>query len=768
MTQRRSITVHGIVQGVGFRPFAYGLASRLGLGGFVRNQSGSVVIEIEGEADAVDQFLEELQTRPPPLAQINRIESEPTAVRGPTAFEIRSSETDTSAEVCLSPDIATCDECVTDLFDPSNRRFRYPFTNCTNCGPRLTIIKGAPYDRPLTTMASFEMCLACRAEYEDPRDRRFHAQPIACAACGPSLSLLDAGGRALPGDPLQETIAALRDGKIVAIKGLGGFHLACDANNHSAVRELRSRKHREEKAFAVMVRDLVSAEILCDLDERERQLLRSRARPIVLARIRAGAAVSPDIAPGGNPNLGLMLPYTPLHHLLMRDLGNETLVMTSGNRSDEPIAYENDDALRRLSGIADLFLTHNRPIHVRCDDSVTRMWGTREAPIRRSRGYAPQPIALPIECGQPILAVGGQLKATFALGRASQAIVSHHLGDLDELSAFRAFERDIDLYQQSFALHPRIIAHDLHPDYASTRYAVRRRAEEGARLIAVQHHHAHMASCMAEHGLNEPVIGVSFDGTGYGLDGAIWGGEFLVGDLRNFRRAAHLRYVPMPGGEKAIKEPWRMALAYLADAEVECPTEFTRRLNPIALKTARQAIERRFNAPRTSSAGRLFDAVASLTGVRDFTEYEGQAAIELEWRALAQADEQIYRYEIDSEEIPVDANVLVPIQIDARPLIQGVVSDVIGGVNPSRIASRFHTTLCRMIGDVCIQLRQQSGIEKVVLSGGVFMNRLLSEGAEKDLSAKGFCTFRHQRLPANDGAISTGQLAVAAKRLTPD
>jgi hydrogenase maturation protein HypF len=614
-------------------------------------------------------------------------------------------------------------------------------------------------------MAGFEMCAACRAEYENPGDRRFHAQPIACAACGPALAAQDARGQGVGGDPLREAVRALRDGKVVAIKGLGGFHLACDARQVAAVAELRRRKHRDEKPFAVMTRDLASAEMLCDLDDDERRLLTGRARPIVLARRRARAGVAASVAPGGNPRVGVMLPYTPLHHLLLNDLGDVVLVMTSGNRSDEPIAYENEDAVARLAGIADLFLTHDRPIHVRCDDSVSQISAGRESPIRRSRGYAPQPVELPVACGEPILAVGGQLKATFGLGRGSQAILSHHLGDLDQLAAYRAFERDVDLYQESFGIRPSVIAHDLHPDYASTRYALRRRDREGVRLFAVQHHHAHMASCMAEHGLDETVIGVCFDGTGYGVDGAIWGGEFLIGDLHGFRRAAHLRYVPMPGGERAIKEPWRMAAAHLEDTGAEYPAPFVERLDRRALRTVQQAVARKVNAPLTSSAGRLFDAVASLAGVRDRVEFEGQAAMQLQWLAAGCSDRQVYPDAVIAAVVTDAPSGGEPLKLDSRPLIRAVARDVCDDVAPATIAARFHATLGRLIVEVCTRLRDESGIDKALLSGGVFMNALLAEGVENDLRSRGFFTFRHHRVPANDGGISLGQLAVAAQRL---
>jgi hydrogenase maturation protein HypF len=754
--ERRAITVQGVVQGVGFRPFVYGLASRLQLRGFVKNRIGGVLIEIEGASDSLDQFLAELGDHPPPLTQIDRLSWERQSPRGEKGFHIKVSDGDVTGPVFISPDAATCTDCLNELFDPSDRHYRYPFLNCTNCGPRLTVVTGAPYDRERTTLAGFPMCAACRAEYEDPADRRFHAQPTACPACGPRLQLLSATGEDIPADdPLTAFAAALRSGQIGALKGLGGYHLACDPANETAVRELRRRKHRDENPFAVMVRDLEAAETLCEISRAERELLQSVRRPIVLMRKRTDSGIVDAVAPG-NPFLGVMLPYTPLHHLLLHALDGLPLVMTSGNRSDEPIAYEDDDALRRLAGIADIFLIHNRPIHVRCDDSVTRVVGGLELPVRRSRGYAPQPITLPLTCSRPILAVGGQLKCTFALGRGSHAFVSHHLGDLDHYDAYRAFEKDVDLYQRLFGVQPEVIACDLHPDYASTRYAQQansRGLTPPTRLVAVQHHHAHMASCMAEHGLMEPVLGVAFDGTGYGTDGAIWGGEFLVGDYRQFRRAAHLRYVGMPGGDAAIREPWRMALAHLIAAG--CASESVeRRLPAMAVRTARKMLERDFQTPLTSSMGRLFDAVASLAGVRDAVSYEGQAAMELEWLASGVAATGGYPFDI-LESAPA-------LVVDPRPLIRAVVEDVSRGTDATRIARRFHSTMVEIIAAVCGRLRQESGLDTVVLSGGVFLNALLTEEVGARLGAEGFRVYRHQRVPPNDGGLSLGQLAVAA------
>jgi hydrogenase maturation protein HypF len=654
------------------------------------------------------------------------------------------------------------------LLAPGDRRHRYPFLNCTNCGPRLTIITGAPYDRQRTTMAGFPLCAACRAEYEDPADRRFHAQPTCCPACGPRLQLLDGQGQPVgSADPVAAFTEALLADRIGAMKGLGGYHLACDARSGAVVAELRRRKHRDEKPFAVMVADEAAAAALCQVQPAEQELLLTAQRPIVLLRKRPGAGVAEEVSPH-NPFLGVMLPYTPLHHLLLRAAPGVPLVMTSGNRSDEPIAYEDRDAVERLAGIADLFLTHDRPIRVRCDDSVTRVVGGGESPLRRSRGYAPQSIALPLECPLPILAVGGQLKGTFALGRGRHAFLSHHLGDLDHYEAYRAFVRDVGLYEQLFAIRPQVLAHDLHPDYASTRYARQRGGTEaegqpspdaGVRLLAVQHHHAHMASCMAEHGLLEPAIGVSFDGTGYGTDGAIWGGEFLVGDYRQFRRAAHLRYVGMPGGDQAIREPWRMALAHLVDASV--PDDLLAgRVPTVALRTARTMIERQFNTPPTSSAGRLFDAVAALAGVRDRVSFEGQAAMQLEWLA----DEAVTAgaYPFDLAETGEGDHPEATLVVDTRPVIRAVVQDACGGTDARLIARRFHCTMAGLIAGVCERLRRATGLAVVVLSGGVFMNALLTRQARGLLQRAGFRVYCHRLVPANDGGLSLGQLAVAA------
>jgi hydrogenase maturation protein HypF len=726
---RRSIEVTGVVQGVGFRPFVHGVASRLGLGGCVRNRAGTVHIEVEGAREALDRFLDELRSKPPSLARIDdlRVGEEPP--RGESEFRIEDSD-DGAGEAMIPADAATCEDCLRELQDPADRRHAYPFINCTNCGPRLTIIVGAPYDRERTTMARFEMCAQCRAEYEDPSNRRFHAEPVCCPACGPSLRI---AGVSTAEDPIAFTARELRRGRIAAIKGIGGYHLACDARSDEAVGELRRRKARDAKPFALMVRDPAQAEALCRISAEERALLASPARPIVLLARKPGTGVAAGVAPGGNPSLGLMLPYTPLHHLLLRSFDGP-LVMTSGNRSDEPIAYEDDDALARLSGIADFFLLHDRPIHTRCDDSVVRVLDGAPLPLRRARGFAPLPIALPLDLAQPTLAVGGQLKSTFALGAARRAFLSHHLGDLDHWPALRAFLDSIPRYQQLCRIQPARAVHDLHPDYASTRWA----ETAGLPRLGVQHHHAHFASCLAENGERGKAIGVCFDGTGYGLDGTIWGGEFLVGDARAVTRAAHLFAVPMPGGEAAIREPWRMAASHLrAAGEPHRPVPLS--------------------GPLTSSMGRLFDAVAAIAGAHaGRVDYEAQAAIALEWRATGVDADEAYPAEVFES-----GGALV---LDPRPLIRAVSHAVRAGRQPHEIARRFHSAVIAWVVRTCRLLRERTGIITVALSGGVFMNAILAQECAARLSGEGFRVLRHRLVPPNDGGLSLGQLAAAAAR----
>ena len=756
--ERRAIEIVGVVQGVGFRPFVHALATRLNLRGFVTNHGGRVDVEVEGDREALARFEHELAISAPALARIESIVGRPVAPRGDPEFRIASSILEADPAVYISPDAATCDACLAELFDPHDRRYRYPFINCTACGPRLTIVTGSPYDRERTTMARFAMCGRCRAEYDNPADRRFHAEPIACPQCGPGLEAVDAMGRVVGEDPIAAAAAALIAGRIVAVKGLGGFHLACDAGNAAAVAELRTRKHRDEKPFAVMVADVGAAAALCDLTAAEGDLLQSAARPIVLLERRAhsvaGSEVCEAVAPQSH-HLGAMLPYTPLHHLLMSAIGGRAVVMTSGNRSDEPIAVTNDDARARLRDIADLFLMHDRDIRVRCEDSVVRQVGSSPVMIRRSRGYAPAPVALPFDCPSPILAVGGQLKNTFALGCGRRAFLSHHAGDLDEFLALDAFERDVALYERTFHITPRVIAHDMHPDYASTRFALRR---IGVAHIGVQHHHAHIAACMAEHGVEGPVIGVAWDGAGWGLDGCVWGGEFLVGDRFAVQRTAHFRYVAQPGGDRAAREPWRMALSHLLDAGVN-DRHLLENIPLSSRRTIAQMIARAVNAPLTSSAGRLFDAVAAICGAAQAMTFEGQAAMWLESLAEQSADRARYPFALSRPAEP-DA----PVVVDTRPMIRAIEEDCRRSVAPAVIARRFHATLGAVVRDVADLIRARTGLNRVALSGGVFLNAILTAEVETQLVESRFEVYRHRLVPPGDGGLSLGQLAVAAAR----
>jgi hydrogenase maturation protein HypF len=746
--RRTRIRVEGTVQGVGFRPFVYRLAHELRLGGYVLNDERGVLLEVEGPEPEVAEFVRRLQTEAPPLAVLERLECEerePRRAEGAFTFEIRRSVAGGPADAPVSPDTATCPACLDELFDPGDRRFRYPFINCTNCGPRFTIVRGVPYDRPLTTMATFAMCHACQAEYEDPGDRRFHAQPNACPVCGPSVSLHDARGRSIDGDPIRAAAALLRDGRILAVKGIGGYHLACAAANVAAVAELRARKHREDKPFALIAADLDAAHRLVHLSEPERRVLASLHRPILLARRRPGAPVAPAVAPGAS-ELGVMLPYSPLHHLLLADVG-ESLVMTSGNRSDEPIAYRDEDALERLADIAEAFLVHDREIETRTDDSVLRMHEGRTSFLRRSRGYVPAAFALPAPgTPAPILACGAELKNTFCLAKGARAWVSHHIGDLENYETLGSFTAGIEHFQRLFDVRPMVVAHDLHPEYLSTKYALER---EDMRSISVQHHHAHLAACLAEHAEidpGHPAVGAIFDGTGYGSDGTIWGGEILCGTIRDFRRVGHLVPVRLPGGDQAVREPWRMACAWLVASGIEPPEAW----RPIA-----QLVRSGLASPWTTSMGRLFDAVAALVGIRTAINYEGQAAIELE--GCCDPSER-GRYPI-----AVDRGV-----IDPRETVAAITADAARGVPAGVIASRFHFAIAHATVEVCIAAAAEHETDVIVLSGGVFANRRLLGGTAAGLNDAGLRVLTPERLPAGDGGISYGQAAVAAAILNEE
>jgi hydrogenase maturation protein HypF len=761
---RVRLRVEGTVQGVGFRPYVYRLAHEHDLGGYVLNDSRGVLLEVEGPEAAVAQFLSRLEPEAPPLAVVDRIATERLEPAGGGEFAILASDRSAQADAPVSPDTATCPDCLRELFDPRDRRHRYPFINCTNCGPRFTIVQGVPYDRPLTTMSGFPMCERCQAEYDDPGDRRFHAQPNACPVCGPSVRLLRAGGEAsadAAGGAVEGAVAGLAGGTIVAVKGIGGYHLACRADDEQAVARLRARKHREDKPFALMAPDLDAASRLVALGERERELLESVQRPIVLAPRLPGAPVALSVAPGA-PELGVMLPYSPLHHLLLNDLG-VTLVLTSANVSDEPIAYHDEDALVRLAGIADLFVVHDRPIETRTDDSVVRVMagaaGSRTGCLRRSRGYVPASLPLPgAGTPRPLLACGAELKSTFCVAKGTRAWVSHHIGDLENYETLRSFLEGIEHFERLFAIVPEVVAHDLHPEYLSTKYALER---PGVELVGVQHHHAHLAACLAEHGERGPAIGAIFDGTGYGTDGTVWGGELLHGDLVGFSRVGSLLAVPLPGGAQAIRHPWRMACSWLAatgSGTPNMPAALAGRVDPDAwARVARLARGAGFATPMTSSIGRLFDAVAALCGLRASINYEGQAAIELE-AACDPAEQGAYP-------ITVGADASGGLLIDPRETLAAIGDDLAAGAGVGRIASGFHAAVANATVSACTAAASSCGTQLVVLSGGVFANRRLVERAAAGLAACGLRVLTPERLPAGDGGISYGQAAVAAARI---
>ena len=744
-----------MVQGVGFRPFVYQLAQNHKISGWVRNTSGYVEIAAEGPAPALEAFIKDLKHKAPSAAQVHHLGFETTPPQGLSGFRIIESLSQPNAYQLISPDLATCADCRREIFDPVNRRYRYPFTNCTNCGPRFTIIEDIPYDRPRTTMRAFAMCPACQQEYDNPSDRRFHAQPNACPACGPNLKLFDARGEEVSGDPLRQTATLLQTGKVVAIKGLGGFLLACDATNEEAVQRLRQRKQRPSRPFAVMLRGLEEARLYCDISPTEEALLSSSVAPIVLLRMR-GKALASTIAPGVK-DLGVMFPYTPLHHLLMHD-ADRPLVMTSGNLSEEPIAKDNPEAITRLSGIADYFLAHDRGIYVRYDDSVAMCLDKETILVRRARGYAPYPIRLNCKA-PPILACGAELKSTFCLTRDDHAFLSQHIGDLENEATLSSYEELIAIYKRLFRTTPEIIAYDLHPDYLSTQYAHENAAHQALKFMPVQHHHAHIASLLTEHGYDGQIIGIVFDGTGYGTDGAIWGGEFLQADLKDFRRLARLEYVPLPGGDTAIRSPYRIAATYLyhllGNEGLAAATVLTG-IDQTELDIIKVQLDRRLNAPITSSAGRLFDAVAGLLGIRRVIDYEAQAAIELEMTASISSPDDKYTYPFG---IPEENDTVICL----APLFRAILADISAGCPPAKIARRFHYSTALMIAEVCRNLSRTTNLTTVGLSGGCFQNRLLLDMTMSALISEGLTVLIHQQVPSGDGAIALGQAAVAAE-----
>ena len=791
---RTLITITGIVQGVGFRPFVFRLANELGLTGWVANSASGVIIETQSTEERLAHFLRRLRTETPPLAEIVSCNRHALIeVANEDSFVIRASSPNGERTAQIPPDSATCPDCLRELNDPADRRFRYPFINCTNCGPRFSIITALPYDRASTTMAAFAMCPACRAEYLDPANRRFHAQPNACPACGPRAQLLDAAGQLLYSgdDTVSNGAALLAEGHILAIKGIGGYHLAVDARNSEAVRLLRQRKQRDEKPFAVMAADITTARELALINEQEERLLTGPEAPIVIVRKRTDCQLAPLVAPG-NGWLGLMLPYTPLHQLLFAPhpafghplpmgegslnslaprervgvKGNEpltALVMTSANHSDEPVVYDDASALPRLSDIADYFLTHDRPIHTGCDDSVMRVFQGRPLFYRRSRGYAPRPVALPFQA-PPLLAVGAELKSAICLAAGSQAFLSQHIGDLKNTATSDLFSHLITLLGNSLDIRPELIACDRHPDYISSQYA----RESGLPLVAVQHHHAHLAACMAENSLEGDAIGIIFDGTGYGDDGTIWGGEFLVGGYDRFQRAGHFRPLPLPGGDAAVKEPWRMALSCLhgtmGEALFRLDHPLVAERSDIEKELLAAMLTRGINSPLTSSCGRLFDASAALLGIRQKVTYDGQAAIELE--ALAETVTVEEHTGCSQAEFPFSLHTPEegPFQLDFTPLFPAMLDGIANGMSPALAAFRFHNALTRGALAACSRIVAATGLKRVVLSGGVFQNRLLSEMIYTALTKEGLQVFTHRLVPANDGGIPLGQAAIAGRR----
>lgn len=756
MTELRRARIHigGIVQGVGFRPFVYALAMRTGLSGWVRNTSGGVEIEVDGTPEHLRCFIQALQEETPPLAQIDSFKCDDIPAAGFELFEILASLPEEGASQPVSPDVSLCSDCRRELFDPRDRRYRYPFINCTNCGPRFTIIRDIPYDRPNTTMAPFEMCPACRREYEDPLDRRYHAQPVACRDCGPHIWLEIEGENVAAGEEaLQEARRLLAEGRILAIKGLGGFHLACDATNRMAVGTLRQRKLRVDKPFALMAADLSVIAREAQMSRMEEQQLTSRQRPIVILERQKGGSVVDEVAPGQS-SLGFMLPYTPLHELLIEPAGDfpTVLVMTSGNLSEEPIATENEEARLRLSALADGFLMHDRAIETRCDDSVVHLFKGELYPLRRARGYAPTPLQLGWEPGE-ILATGAELKNTFCLIRGQYAFLSHHIGDMENFETLQAFESGIEHYERLFRVSPETVAYDLHPDYMATRYALDRASRDGLNPVGVQHHHAHIAACMAENGLapGSHVIGLAFDGTGYGPDGTVWGGEILISSYADYERVYSLDPFRLPGGDLAVREPWRIGMALLHAADIEAGVEFQgmKNIDPEKRRVVQHQIEKGINAPLTSSMGRLFDGVAALVGIRERINYEAQAAIELE-ALVDHSEDGYYPIEIQDD------------RLELAPLVKGLRDDLANAIGTGIIAARFHQSLVEMIVETCIRVRQRSQLDRVVLSGGVWQNKVLLARTVPRLEAEGFRVLWHKRVPPNDGGLALGQAVIAA------
>ncbi|VEN72548.1 Carbamoyltransferase HypF2 [Candidatus Desulfarcum epimagneticum] len=750
----KTLAVNGIVQGVGFRPFIHQLAGRFGLKGEVANTSAGVFIHIEGPADDVDLFCRRIEKNPPPLSRITHMAVSNAPPKGYETFSIVKSRGRDSISTLISPDVSVCEDCLSELFDPEDRRYLYPFLNCVNCGPRYTIIDDIPYDRPHTSMKGFDMCDACRREYEDPANRRFHAQPNACPECGPHVALYNASREKIPGpDPIEKTARLLKEGHILAIKGLGGFHLAADPENDAAVKRLREKKGREEKPFALMSPDMAAIEAYAHVSDAEKKRLNSLQRPIVILRKKIPTSLSEAVSPK-NDSLGVMLPCAPLHYLLFQ-WGFKALVMTSGNISEEPIVIDNETAFSTLGNIADYFLIHNRDIYLRSDDSIVRHSAGATRLIRRSRGYAPAPIFLK-KSVPPTLACGAHMKNTVCLAKGQNAFLSQHIGDLENRWADDFFRMTIDHMKRIFDIHWEIAACDLHPDYSSSRYA-KTLEERGARLVRVQHHHAHIASCMAENQIDSKVIGIALDGAGLGSDGAIWGGEALVADLTGFERSGKIEYNAMPGGDAAAREPWRMALSYLHEAFGDSMSRLSlpliRHAGEKKIRVIQQMINGNIHSPPTSSAGRLFDGVASIIGIRHISTFEGQAAMELEMAAAGEKPRGVYPCQWIGEKEKT---------LPTAPIIRAVVADMEKGASPSQISAKFHATLIQAFCDLCQIVKKETGIDQAALSGGVFQNRVLLSGMKGELEKRGFEVFCHSLAPCNDGGLSLGQAAIAA------
>ncbi len=763
--ETRKIIISGIVQGIGFRPYVYNLAKQNSLTGYVYNDSSGVTIVIQGSPADLDNFENSLKYNPSARSKIVTYQSliiDQDEVFD--KFEIHQSPASGAKTAAISPDLDVCDECLRELFDPGNRRYLYPFINCTKCGPRYTIVQDIPYDRPKTTMREFQMCSDCQAEYDDPANRRFHAQPNACPVCGPHLELRNASGQVFVSaceseeyENLFKYISQLfHDGSILAIKGIGGFHLACDARNETAVLTLRSRKYREDKPFAVMFPNIAEIEKICHVNNYEKESLRSVEYPIVLLRKKTAYDLADSVAPN-NHFLGAMLPYTPLHHVIFHDY-EEPLVMTSGNISDEPIAYINDDATRRLGNIADYFLVHNRDIHIRCDDSVMRIFEKKPYPIRRSRGYTPDKMMINWQFDQHILACGPEQKNTFALAKDNSIYLSHHIGDMENLEVLKSMEEGIKHFQHVFDIYPELVAYDLHPDYLSTKFALEHSKKNNIQASGIQHHHAHAVSCMVENQIQNPVLGIILDGTGYGIDGNIWGGELLLAEYHQFERLGHFRSTRLPGGTAAIKNPWQMGISYLykvfGESLVDIP--FLEKLDDDKIRMILKILETGFNSPTTSSCGRLFDGVAAIAGLRNSVNYEGQAAVEFE-QTISEDRDGHYPFEI----LDSDAQLI----LDWEPMIYPLIEDIRNRISISGISQKFHDGLADSLVNWALAARQQTQINQIVLSGGVFMNIYLLTRLKKALENKGFIVYTHSVVPCNDGGISLGQAVIASAQV---